>query len=169
MRNIISRSILASVYAVFFVAVGLYAHRSFKYRGVDTWPSVDAKIVGGGGGMFTIPTSGRFGTGSTTLDSSFVEFEYFIDGQRYISKTSSPNGGGLPPQGLNESWKAFYDPSSPDIAVLSPTPYWGAGLLVIAGFSGIIVLTHLWTTLPELLTKQKQTEQVGDGDAEEAV
>jgi len=160
MRNSISRLLLVTVYAVFIVAVCLYVRKSFKYRGVDTWPSVEAKIVGGGGGMFTVPNTGRYGTGSTTIGSSFVEFEYFVAGHRYSSKTASPNGGGLPPQIPGESWKAFYNPSSPDIAVLSPMPYFGVGLLVMAGFSGIVVLPHLWTTIPDILTRRKKPNKM---------
>jgi hypothetical protein len=101
--------------------------------------------------------------GSTTIDTSSVEFEYFVEGHRFISQSASPNGGGLPPQILNESWKAFYNPSSPDIAVLSPIPYMGFGLMAIAGFSGFIVLVHLWTILPDFFAKQNSTKQGVDG------
>lgn len=155
MRKLFRRFILSSAYAAFILSFFLYFHESLKYRGIEAWPSVDARIVGGGGGINTFPGGGKFG-GSTTIDNRWVEFEYFIEDHRYVSKTARPNGGGLPLEPMHGAWKAFYNPSSPDVAVLSPIPYSGVGLIIVAGCSGSIVLAHLLSALLKILKNKTQ-------------
>ena len=164
MPRMINAVILALIYAVFIIAGGLYLRGWLKHREIDKWPSVDAEIVGGGGSLVSIPGSGRYGgSNSNTMDTRYVEFEYSVDGRTYRSKTATPDGGGLPLYPGDEPWKAFYKPSSPEVAVLSPIPYQGIGFLVTALFMGTIVVVHLWFTVPELL--EKQPEQGADGNA----
>ncbi len=138
MRRVIDNSILLLVYLAFVISVGLYLHGCLKYRGVDAWPSVSAEIIGGGGNVVSFPTQTRHGMNTATVDSRFVEFRYSVLGKSYRSKSATPDGGGLPLNPLNRPWRAFYKPSSPDVAVLSPDPYQGNGLLIAAvALSGI--------------------------------
>jgi|GEM_PF-4435004 len=159
--------ILPSIYAVFIISGCLYVHRWLKYRDIDTWPSVDAEIVGSGGSLVLIPSQSRYGGSSYTgMDSRFTEFEYSVDGQTYRSRTATPNGGAVTIYVPNRPHKAFYKPSSPEVAVLTPIPYMGFGILAIVVFSGMFVVVHLWFTVPEIL--RKPPGQAGDGDAGKA-
>jgi hypothetical protein len=150
MRRVIDNSILLLVYLAFVISVGLYLHGCLKYRGVDAWPSVSAEIIGGGGNVVSFPTQTRHGMNTATVDSRFVEFRYSVLGKSYRSKSATPDGGGLPLNPLNRPWRAFYKPSSPDVAVLSPDPYQGNGLLIAAVFSGMLVAVYLWFTPPSI-------------------
>lgn len=149
-RRVIDNPILLLVYLTFVISGGLYLHGFLKYRGVDEWPSANAEIVGGGGNLDSFPTQTRYGMSTTTVDSRFVEFRYSVGGTSYRSKTATPDGGGLPLNPLNRPWRAFYKPSSPDVAVLSPIPYQGNGLLIAAVFSGMLVAGYLWFTPPSI-------------------
>ena len=169
MRWLINNSILLLVYAAFIIAGSFYLRGYLKYRGIDSWPSVSAEIVGGGGSLDSMPSGGRYGGSSTTIDSRYVEFQYSVDGETYRSRTATADGGGLPVSIIGEPWRAFYKPSSPNIAVLSPTPYRGVGAMVTAVFSGILVFVHVWCGISDALNHKQKGEQGGDGDAEEAV
>lgn len=158
MRWLIHNSILILIYATFIVTGILYLQGFMNYRGVDSWPSVDAEIVGSGGRVISVPSQTRYGSRTSTIDSRFVVFRYSVDGQVYTSNKATPDGGGFPLNPMNLPWRAFYKPSSPNIAVLSPIPFQGIGLLVSAIFSGCIVIVHLWLTVPPLLTKNHKTE-----------
>jgi hypothetical protein len=144
-------NLFALLICMTFVIFGvLYLCGFIKYRGVDSWPSVSAEIVGGGGDVVSIPTQTRYGMNSTTMDSRYVEFRYSVEGKSYRSKTATPDGGGLPFNPLQRPWKAFYKPSSPDVAVLSPIPYQGTGFLIAAVFSGMLVMGYLWFAISEI-------------------
>ena len=43
----------------------------------------------------------------------------------------------------------------PDVAVLEPIPYRGNGLLLTMAFSGIVVIVHLYFTLPAFVSRQR--------------
>ena len=165
MRWLINNTILILIYATFIVAGGLYLRGIIIYRGIDSWPSVDAVVLRAGGTMISMPTQTRYGVSSSTIDSRFVEFHYTVEGQLYQSNKATPDGGGLPINPMNQPWRAFYKPFAPDIAVLAPIPFQGTGLLVTAVFSGIIVLAHLWFTVPSLLAGIRHAEQNGGGQA----
>lgn len=155
MRWLIKHSILLLVYVVFTVSGSLCLHEYLKYRGIDTWPSVNAEIVSAGGGLNTIPTQSRYGAGTTSIDSRFVEFQYTVEGKVYKTKTS----GGVPPIVMGEPWMAYYNPLSPDIALLSRTPNWSAGLIITAAFTGLIVLVHVWFEGADVIKRVKEGEQ----------
>ena len=146
MRRMLDNVILLAVYLIFVISGGLYIRDFLKYRGIDSWPSVSAEILGGGGNVVSFPTQTRYGMNTTTIDSRFVEFRYSVEGKSYRSKNATPDRGGLPLNPFNRPWRAFYKPSSPDIAVLSPVPFQGTGLLVTAIFSGMIGMGYLWFT-----------------------
>ena len=159
--------IVASIYAAFIISGCLYVHRWLRYRDIDTWPSVDAKIVGSGGSLVFFQSPGRYGgSSSTAMDSRYTEFEYSVDGQTYRSRTATPDGETVPIYVSGRPHKAHYKPSSPEVAVLIPIPYMGLGILATALFSGMFVAVHLWFTVPEIL--RKPTEQDGDSTAGEA-
>ncbi len=48
------------------------------------------------------------------------------------------------------TWRAYYKPSSPEIAVINPIPYQGTRWLGTAAISGLFVLVHLYFSLPWL-------------------
>jgi Protein of unknown function (DUF3592) len=170
MHWLIKNSILLLIYAAFLIFGGLYLRGWLRYRGVESWPSVNAEIVGGGGNLSSVPNQTRYGSGSTTIDTRFVEFQYSVEGKTYRSKTGSPDSGGLPAAIVGEpSWKAFYKPSSPEIAVLSPTPFSGELFLFIAALSGIIVLVHIGCGVSDWLHSGRECEPTGAGDDGEAI
>ena len=140
------------MYAIFIVTGGLCLQDYLKYRGIDSWPSVDAEVVGSGGGIYTIPTQSRYGMSSTTINSQFVEFQYTVEGKVY--RTKAP--GGLPLTAVGEPWRAYYKPSSPDIALLSRTPHRSAGLIVLSTISGLIVLVHVGSSISDTLKRIKE-------------
>jgi hypothetical protein len=157
--------VIVAIYATFLVAGGLYLRGWIHYYNIDSWPSVDAEIVGTGGDLVSIPTQNRYGgSSSITVDNRYVEFRYFVEGHLYTSKTATPDGGGLPINLMNQPWRAFYKPSSPDVAVLDPVHFQGTGPLVVAAFSGIIVLVHLGFMIPTLFTRSRPVDQFVDGN-----
>lgn len=144
------------------ISAGRYVHGFVKYWGVESWPSVRAEIIDVGGDVTSFPSQNRFGTSSTTIDSRFAEFRYTVGSQTYRSTTVSPDGGGLPLNSLDRPWRAFYNPSSPDTAVLIPVSFQGTGLLIAATFSGILVFVHLWFTVPTPSPRDRQAKQDGE-------
>lgn len=154
MRWVINNSALLLIYAAFIISGGGYLRGVLKYGSVESWPSVEAEIVDLGGDVISFPTQSRFGFSSTLIDSRFVEFRYSVEGNTYRGTAGTPDGGGLPINPWNQPLRAFYKPSSPEVAVLAPVPFKGTGLLAAAGFSGILVLGHLWFTLPSVIAKK---------------
>jgi len=148
----INHSLLLLIYASFVVSGGCYLKGVLTYQGVESWPSVEAKIVGAGGDVVSVSTPRRYDfTSTTTIDSRFVEFQYSVGGSSFRGISATPDGGFLFPNSRNEPLRAFYNPSSPDIAVLTPVPFRGKGLLSTAGFTGILVAAHLWFTIPAVI------------------
>lgn len=155
----INHSILLLIYASFVVSGGCYLKGVHTYQGVESWPSVEAKIVGSGGDVVSVSTPSRYDfTSTTTIDSRFVEFQYSVGGNSFRSISVTPDGGYLFSNSRNEPLRAFYNPSSPDIAVLTPVPFRGTGLLITAGFTGILVAAHLWFTIPAVIAKKLRAE-----------
>jgi hypothetical protein len=135
-----------------------------RFRGVQDWPSVDARIIASGSDSYTMRKEYWDGSGTYNIDASYVHFEYSVDGQTYGSHLATPDGGGLPlyptftivdQSGERETapreWKAFYKPTSPRTAVLLPIPYEGMAWLYITLFCGLMIVVHLTCTLPEKL------------------
>ena len=137
--------LLLLIYGAFAVSGGCYVKGMLIYRGVESWPSVEATIVGSGGREVVVSAPTRYDpTGTTRIDSRFVEFQYLVEGKFYRGISITPDGGALLPNHRDEPLRAFYKPSSPDIAVLVPVPFRGTGFLSTAGFTGILVVAHLW-------------------------
>ncbi len=158
MRWLAKNWILLIIYSTFAISGGLYLRGVTKYRSVDTWPWVGAEILHVGGARDSVPTQTMFGLGSTTIDSRVVEFRYSVEGQSYRSKMATPDGGGLPLNPLGRPWRAFYDPSSPEVAVLAPVPFRGTGFIVTAAFSGVFVALHLWFAVPGSFRREPKAE-----------
>ncbi len=147
-------------YVVFIVAGTQYVRGMINYHNIDSWPSVEAEVVGTGGNLVSVPTQSKYGGSSSyRVDTRFVVFRYSVEGRLYTSKTATPDGGGLPMNPMNQPWRAYYNPSSPDVAVLDPANFRGIGSLVAAVFSGIIVLPHLWFTIVHLFTRSQPAKQ----------
>ena len=130
--------------AIFITSSGIYLCGWLKYRGVESWPSVGAEIVRSGGTSYSVPSHSSTGSSSAIVDTSFVEFEYSVNGRTYRSNTATPNRKGLSLAGLQPPWKAFYKPSSPEIAVLAPLPYDGRSWVFVAMATGIMTLMYCW-------------------------
>jgi hypothetical protein len=155
----INHSLLLLIYASFVISGGCYLKGVLTYQGGESWPSVEAKIVGSGGDVVSGSTPSRYDfTSTTTIDSRFVEFQYSVGEKSFRSILATPDGGFLFPNPQNEPLKAFYKPSSPDVAVLTPVPFRGTGLLITTGFTGILVVAHLWFAIPALLAKKIRAE-----------
>ncbi|RYD43197.1 MAG: DUF3592 domain-containing protein [Verrucomicrobiaceae bacterium] len=129
-------------------ASGVHFHKAMKYRGVESWPSVSAEMIRSGDSEVTVPRQSRHSWGTSSVDTSFVEFEYTVDGQTYRSMSATPNGGGVRSSGVSEPWRAFYKPSAPDIAVLSPVPFKGGAAALIAVATGLMAVMYAWFSFP---------------------
>lgn len=144
MRWVKDNLFLLVVGAIFVTSSGIYLRGWLRYRGVESWPSVGAEVIRSGGTSFSVPSHSSTGSSTATVDTSFVEFEYSVNGKTYRSNTATPNRKGLSLAGLQPPWKAFYKPSSPDIAVLAPLPYDGRRWIFIATVTGIMALMYCW-------------------------
>lgn len=131
------------IYAVFLVSFAVYLRNHLVFRGVESWPSVSAKIIGSGGKSDSVPLMSRYAYSTSEIDSRYVEYEYVVADRTYRSIRSSPSGGVPLPPRSGSGWRAYYKPTAPQVAVLNPIPFDGSGVLIIAGFSGILVGAHL--------------------------
>jgi hypothetical protein len=155
MRCIRSNLILILIYATFVVAGACDLFQRILFHDVENWPSVSARILNSGGGHVEVRSEWWTGPRTGSVDTSYVEFEYSVDGQIFRSERGTPNGGGLPHNMFNEPWKAFYKPASPEVAVLAPIPYRAGGWLLATLVSGLVVITHLWFSLPGWLAGRR--------------
>ncbi len=139
-------------YGVMLLSFGWWFFHWQKFRGVENWPEVEAKILEHDSYSFSVPSASYTGTSTRSVSGSYVTFEYVVEGKVYQSSYGSSNGGGLPHRPFigeipdrpwNESWDAYYKPGEPGLAVLSPVPYKGGIFLVIAAVCAIPVLVHL--------------------------
>lgn len=136
------------------IAAGYYwLSQWVRFRDVADWPSVEARMVGQKGGRFSYRSESREGARTGIVDATFVTFEYTVDGRTYPGHLATPDGGGLPLNPFGEPWRAFYKPETPELAVLSPTPYEGTGWLMTALVSGMLVVIHLCFTVPDLVLR----------------
>ena len=147
------------IYATFALSVGLYVRGAIKYKNIESWPSVEAEVIGGGGRVISAPTQNRFGSSFVNIDARFIEFRYSVEGTTYRSTTATPNGGGVPLSPLGGSWRAYYNRSSPHIAVLSPVPFDGTGLIALSGFSGVLIFGHIFHLIHMFVTRNRIAEQ----------
>jgi len=143
----------------FSVTLGLYVRGVLKYRDIESWPSVEARIIRSGGTKTSVLFNTRTGTRTQIIDSTFVEFEYSVDGEFFRSNRATPDGGDLLPKPWSEPWRAYYKPSSPEVAVLNPVPYQGNGLLFASVFLGILWVTHLCVALPDIIHHRQVQSQ----------
>jgi hypothetical protein len=153
MRIFRSNIWLALIYATFVVAAARELHQRLRFHDVQHWPSVSARIVSAGGGPVTVRNDWWSAPRTGQFDASYVEFEYEVDGRTYRGDRGTPNGGGLPMNVFNEPWRAFYKPTSHDVAVLARIPYRAGGWLLATLVTGIIVTTHLGFSMPGWLDR----------------
>ncbi|RYD43196.1 MAG: DUF3592 domain-containing protein [Verrucomicrobiaceae bacterium] len=152
MRWLNDHLFLLVISGVCATASGIHFHKAMKYRGVESWPSVSAEMIRSGDSEATVPTQTYTGPSQITVDLGFVEYEYVVDGQTYRSTSASANGGGVRSSGAGKPWRAYYKPSSPDIAVLSPVPFEGHFSAGIAVMTGLMTVICAWFSIPwELL------------------
>lgn len=145
---------LLLIYAALVVSLSAYIDGRLTYRGLESWPSVDAEIMGFGGSVTTIPGQGRYGVSNSTMDTRFTQFRYSIEGREYANDTVSPNENALPLNPFNRPWRAYYNPENPETAVLIPVAYRGTNLLVLVSLSGLFVILHLWFTVSEWFARK---------------
>jgi hypothetical protein len=143
------------IYGVFLGSAGSYLVNVIRYRGVQFWPSVSAELLRAESGSVMTPVQTRYGSGEIVTDTGYVEFRYTVDGVTYRSTRSTPDGGGLLMDPFNRPLRAYYNPSSPEVAVLSPIPYQGVAAGYTAAFTGILVAIHLWFTIPSLFYRYR--------------
>lgn len=142
---------LGGIYATCLVSGGWWLSQAWKFRGVEDWPSVEARIIDAGGGESRVPVQTHQGSRSWSFDGRYVAFEYEVQGRLYLSDLATPDGGGKPANpifGGPPQRRAYYKPESPEVAVLVPTPYEGTGWLYAACFTGILCGVHLCTMVP---------------------
>ena len=118
-------------------AVG-YVLNARKYWGIEQWPSVSATVIRETGDMYR-----GYGSRSMSWDTLGVEFDYAVDGKSYKGTECSANGGGLAGAAFVKEWRAYYNPSDPQVAVLNPVPYKGMGWLACVFVTGIMAAIHL--------------------------
>ncbi|MCB1086750.1 MAG: DUF3592 domain-containing protein [Verrucomicrobiae bacterium] len=155
---------LLLIYSVFIFSGSLYLRGVIRYRYIKNWPSVPAEIVDAGGQLNTVSRDTKFGSTTIAIDSRFIEFRYVVAGESYSGIKVTPDGGGLPVNPTNLPLRAYYDPKSPETAVLNPIPFQGTGLLFAAFFSGIVVAVHLGVTvLPMAKGKRRADSDFDSG------
>ena len=137
-------------YLVFLKSLACWLYQKHRFRDVESWPWVEAKLVNSAQASIPFRLETRTGSQATTLAMAAVEFTYVVNGVTYKGDLGTPDGGGLqyskevaPDGELNWNLRAYYHPNDPASAVLSPEPYWGPLLLAIATTFGIPVLVHL--------------------------
>lgn len=156
-------------YGVMLLCFGYWFFQWQKFRGVETWPKVPARIVAHD--SYSVPYRVETHTGSRSGSHSggSVTFEYVVGGRTYQSSYGSPNGGGLPvvfdfgedsDRPWNESWDAYYKPSEPGLAVLSPVPYKGIAFLAIGTVFALIVSVHLFFLIVGKMSRTQARELV---------
>lgn len=140
---------ILGIYATFVICLTFYIHRSITFQDVESWPWVPALIVDAGGELASVPFYSRSGSNMTTIDTRFVEFTYSVNGKLFRGNRVSPDGRGFPANPSAPGSRAYYKPSAPEIAVLIPTPFEGTGLLFAIVLLGLLIITHLWFTVPD--------------------
>ena len=167
MRKLKSFMGLHLFYGFFLFSMTWWVVHKIKFHGVENWPKVPAIILESRESSVPYRRETFTGSQSTSLNVSYVKFEYVVDGQVYESGLGTPDGGGLPSRPIiigfsdkpwNESWDAFYKPSSPDLAVLSPVPYEGGTWLIIALVTGIPMVAHLSCKIFDFIQKWRESK-----------
>ena len=154
MRWIRSHFYLLLIYGVFAGTGGHWIIQWQKFRGVETWPSTEARIIQSGSVALPYQYDGRDGYHRGSENAGHVTFEYSVGVRTYQSGRATPDGGGLPVAAPDEKWKAHYQPDSPDLAVLYPVPYHGTGWLIAACLCAILIGVHLFLELPVLIARR---------------
>lgn len=168
MRWLWKNPMLGLVCVLFMVSTGFYVRNRIKFWDVENWPSVNAEEVRESGSVDSVPVQTRTGSGLMRIGTLSVRFQYKVQGILHHGELASPDGGGLPlnpttREGKMDSggepmsslkgtplapWRAYYKPLSPEIAVINPIPYQGTRWLGTAAVSGLLVLVHLYGSLP---------------------
>jgi hypothetical protein len=137
-------------YVVFLASLGFWLYQWNLFREVESWPWVEAKLVDSASEYLPFRLETRTGSRVSGVLLEAVEFGYVVDGIPYQGDLGTPDGGGVkhsievtPDFQLKRELRAYYKPDQPELAVLSPEPYAGLGLLAIATTVGIPVLVHL--------------------------
>ena len=164
MRLLRNHFMLVLIYGTFVVAGAYWVAQWVRFRGVQDWPSVDARIMEHGSTSVPYRYDYWDGTHSGTAHFPHVTFDYTVAGQTYESDLATPDGGGLPSNppltivdqsgqrhSASHKWKASYKPTSPGTAVLVPTPYEGLAWLYTMLVCGILIAIQLACSLPEKL------------------
>lgn len=166
MRWIRSSLGLILIYGTCIVSSTYWTGQWVRFRGVENWPAVDARIKDQGSVSIPYQYEYKDGHHRGAIDASFVTFDYTVAGRTYVSKLATPDGGGLPMNPFNTPWKAFYKPESPATAVLAPVPYQGTGWLLTALISAIFIAVHLFTAAPDLIDRYRWRKAARKGLAE---
>lgn len=153
MRWLRTHFMLVLIYGTCLTAGTQWVRQWIRFRGVQDWPSVAARIVNQGSTSIPYQIEDRHGSRTGRTDASFVAFEYSVNGNTYSSNLATPDGGGLPFNPFGEPWRAFYKPGSPHLAVLLPSPYQGTGWLLTTLVSGMLVGIHLFFTVPDQVVR----------------
>lgn len=143
------RIAMGVVWTAFLVMAFDCVGKHLKYRGVETWPSVEAALLDAWSGTHTVSTVsyGKSGqSGGTSVEFGGVHFQYTVNGVRYDGHTATPDGHRLPSKKPFEPWRAYYDPESPGTAVLGPYPYHGGFLPMVLCVTGAFLAMHLYFT-----------------------
>jgi hypothetical protein len=146
---------LLVIYGTFPIAAAIYVRGRITYEGVEQWPSVEATAVRETGSLLSGPNGGSKG-GPSTIDSRSARFEYTVNGRTFTGDHFSPDGGGVQGPGPEDSWRAYYNPSSPEIAVLNPVPYKGYGAFAAAIVTGIMAGAHLYCAIGDFLNRRRR-------------
>lgn len=153
MRWLRTSALLTLIYGICFSTGGYWILQRVKFAGVEDWPCVEARIVGGGSSVIPYQHESKQGHQRGSAPVSHVRFTYTVDGRGYQSDLATPDGSGLPDNPFDEPWKAYYKPGSPEIAVLCPVSYQGTGWLLAALATAVLVGIHLCMVMPDWLAR----------------
>ncbi|MCP5531794.1 MAG: DUF3592 domain-containing protein [Akkermansiaceae bacterium] len=153
MRWIQSHIALILIYGTCF-ATGMYwVSQRVKFHDVRNWPSVEARVIN----SWSIDTPYHYqyrdGPRNGSVKASHVSFDYSVDGRDYRGDLATPDGGELPPNWTDRSWRAYHKPGAPHIAVLHPAPYQGTEWLLAALMSGILIAIHVCVRFPDWMRR----------------
>lgn len=161
---------LSFFYGVVLLCFGYWLFQWQKFRGVENWPKVEARIITHDSYSIPYRLETRTGSRSGATSGGYVTFEYLVNGRTYQSSFGSPNGGGLPAPAIriegfraipDNSWHAYYKPGEPGLAVLSPEPYKGTVWLAIGTTCAFPVILHLFFLLTGKIRKVWAGEMPG--------
>ena len=133
-------------YIILIISSCLYIRGKILYYNMENWPSTkisDLKTKGETG-----PAIIKTGYGAhkySSVDARRVTYRYIVNNIEYMGARSTANSAS-PPMLMDgvAPTRAYYNPSHPQIAVLSVEPYRGTAWILLGLLSITFIIVHLY-------------------------